>query len=68
MKHFPFLPMEKREEWMDAQGKRHDVRMPRLGTCIASRVHTLTLCARRVLHSSNYTNIPLILVLTCAEK
>ena len=50
---------------MYAQGKRHDVWMPGLGTCIASTAHTLTLCARCVVHTSN---IPLILVLTCAEQ
>ena len=50
---------------MDAQGKCHNVWMPRLGTCIAGTAHTLTLRARCVLHSSN---IPFIPVLTCAEQ
>ena len=50
---------------MDAQGKCHDVWMPRLGTCIASTAHTLTLSACCVLHSSN---IPFIPVLTCGEQ
>ena len=50
---------------MDAQGKRHNVWMPRLGTCIASTAHTLTLRARCVLHSSTISLIP---ALTCAEQ
>ena len=50
---------------MDAQGKRRNVWMPRLGTCIASTAHTLTLHARRMLYSSH---IPFISVLTCAEQ
>ena len=50
---------------MDAQGKRHNLWMPRLGTCIASTEHTLTLRARCLRHSSH---IPSISVLTCAEQ
>ena len=50
---------------MDAQGTRHRVWMPRLGTCIASTVHTHTLRVPCLLHSSN---IPFIPVLTCAEQ
>ena len=50
---------------MDAQERRHDVLIPRLGTCIASTAHTLTLRARCVLHSSN---ILFISFLTCAEQ
>ena len=50
---------------MDAQGKRHKVRMPRLGSCIASTAHPLTLRARCVLHSSH---TPFISVLTCVEQ
>ena len=38
---------------MGAQGKHHNGRMPRIGTCIASTAHTLTLRARCVLHSSH---------------
>ena len=43
---------------MDAQGKRQDVWMPRLGTSIASTAHTPTLRARCVLHSLNIPFIP----------
>ena len=50
---------------MEAQGKRHNVWMARLGTGIASTAHALTLCARCVLYSSH---IPFISVLTCAEQ
>ena len=50
---------------MGAQGKRHNVWMPRLGACIAGTAHTLTLRARCVLHSSH---IPFISVLTCANQ
>ena len=50
---------------MDAQGKRQDVWMPELGTCIAGTVHTLTLRARGMVHLSN---IPFIPVLTYAEQ
>ena len=50
---------------MDAHGKCYDVWMPRLGTCIASTAHTLTLRARCVLHSFH---IPFISVLTCVEQ
>ena len=50
---------------MDAQGMRCNVWMPRLGTCIASTVHNLTLRARCLLHSPS---IPLIAVLTCTEQ
>ena len=50
---------------MDAQGKRHNLWMPKLGTCIASTAHTLINRARCVLHSST---IPFIAVLTCAEQ
>ena len=46
------------------QVKRHSVWMPRLGTCIASTAHILTLRARCALHSHH---IPFIPVFTCAE-
>ena len=46
------------------QVKRHSVWMPRLGTCIASTAHILTLRARCALHSHH---IPVIPVFTCAE-
>ena len=46
------------------QVKRYSVWMPRLGTCIASRAHILTLRARCALHSHH---IPFIPAFTCAE-
>ena len=36
---------------MDAQGKRHDMWIPRLGTCIACTAHTLYLLPIHTLHS-----------------
>ena len=50
---------------MGAQGKRHNVWMPRLGTCVARTAHTLTLSACCMLHSFH---IPFISVLTYAEQ
>ena len=46
------------------QVKRHSVWMPRLGTCIESTAHILTLRARCALHSHH---IPFIPAFTCAE-
>ena len=50
---------------MDAQGKRHNVWMSRLATCIASTAHPLILRARCVLHAAH---IPFISFLNCAEQ
>ena len=64
-KHFAFRPVKRRERWMHAQGKRHDLWMPRLAACLASTAHTLTLHVRCVLHSSYIPSLP---VLTCAKQ
>ena len=46
------------------QVKQYSVWMPRLGTCIESAAHILTLRARCALHSHH---IPFIPAFTCAE-